>query len=440
MAEKSEGAATASQPPPALRDATRVWARIGVLSFGGPAAQIALMHRMVVDERRWLSERQFLDALSFCMLLPGPEAMQLATFAGWRMHGVRGGLLAGGLFVLPGAILIAALAALYGRYGDLALVAALFTGIKAAVLVIVVQALVRLSRRALRGPEAVALAGLAFLALFAFAVPYPAVVAVAAAWGALRLAAPATSAASSGDTPRGAEVTATLTRVAVWLAVWLLPLAAIGLVAPPIFAELARFFSTLATVSFGGAYAVLAYMAQEAVTGRGWLTAGEMLDALGLAETTPGPLILVTEFVGYLASARAAPGPEHALWWGLAGAVVTLWATFAPCFLWIFAGAPWIDIISRRRRLAAALAGVAAAVVGVIANLSVWFALHVLFTELGTLRFGPARLLLPDPATLDPVATGIAVAVAVALFALRWPVAAGIALGAGLGAAAHVLI
>ncbi|SEN04647.1 chromate efflux transporter [Palleronia pelagia] len=440
MAEKSDGAAIASQPTPALRDATRVWARIGILSFGGPAAQIALMHRMVVDERRWLSERQFLDALSFCMLLPGPEAMQLATFAGWRMHGVRGGLLAGGLFVLPGAILIAALAALYGRYGDLALVAALFTGIKAAVLVIVVQALVRLSRRALRGPEAVALAGLAFLALFVFAVPYPAVVALAAVWGALRLAAPANTASDSGDAPRGAEVTATLRRVALWLAVWLLPLAAIGLVAPPIFAELARFFATLATVSFGGAYAVLAYMAQEAVTGRGWLTAGEMLDALGLAETTPGPLILVTEFVGYLASARAALVPEHALWWGLAGAIVTLWATFAPCFLWIFAGAPWIDILSRRRRLAAALAGVAAAVVGVIANLSVWFALHVLFTELATLRAGPARLLLPAPATLDPVATGIAVAVAVALFALRWPVAAGIALGAGLGAAAHVLI
>ncbi|MCZ4259559.1 chromate efflux transporter [Limimaricola sp. G21655-S1] len=413
--------APASGAAPTLAEAARVWWRIGILSFGGPAAQIALMHRMVVDERRWLTERQYLDALSFCMLLPGPEAMQLATYAGWRMHGVRGGLIAGGLFVLPGAVVIACLAALYVRFGALPVTAALFMGVKAAVLVIVIEALLRVARRALIGTEALVIAALAFVALFVFAVPYPLVIAAAAIWGALRLrdgeTRPRPAAASPGGGP-ARPVRATIRTAATWLALWAAPLLAVAAIAPPVFGEMARFFSVLATVTFGGAYAVLAYMTQEAVATQGWLTTGEMLDALGLAETTPGPLILVTEFVGFLAGHRAAPAGGGALLWGLGGALVTLWATFAPCFLWIFAGAPWIDAISARPVLRAALTGVTAAVVGVIANLSVWFGLHVLFERIGTMRAGAVELALPDWASLD-WRSALIVLVA-ALLLLRW--------------------
>ncbi|WP_375257867.1 chromate efflux transporter [Citreimonas sp.] len=400
MSPPEDAAPARPAPPVSLAEATSVWARIGVLSFGGPAAQIALMHRMVVDERRWLSERQFLDALSFCMVLPGPEAMQLATYAGWRMHGVRGGLLAGGLFVLPGAILIACLAALYVRFGDLAITQALFLGIKAAVLVIVIEALVRVSRRALVGAEPLVIAALAFLALFVFSVPYPAVVAGAAIWGAARLRAPGTAERPSA-TPVARQLSATLRTAVLWLAIWIAPLLVVGALAPPVFGEIARFFSVLATVTFGGAYAVLAYMTQEAVATQGWLTTGEMLDALGLAETTPGPLILVTEFVGFLAGHHAAPAGASPMLWGLAAAVVTLWATFAPCFLWIFAGAPWIDAIAARPVLRAALAGITAAVVGVIANLSVWFGLHVLFDTVDMVEAGAISIAVPDIATFD---------------------------------------
>ncbi len=403
-----------------MSEAARIWWRIGVLSFGGPAAQIALMHRMVVDERRWLTERQYLDALSFCMLLPGPEAMQLATYAGWRMHGVRGGLVAGGLFVLPGAMVIACLAALYVRFGDLAITGALFLGVKSAVLVIVIEALVRVARRALVGVEHLAVAALAFLALFVFAVPYPLVVAGAAAWGALRFGNGAVPREFDPalDIPAGPQVVVSLATAALCLGVWVGPLLALGLFAPPLFGEIARFFSVLAMVTFGGAYAVLAYMTQEAVATQGWLTAGEMLDALGLAETTPGPLILVTEFVGFLAGHHAAPDGRSALVWGLGGALVTLWATFAPCFLWIFAGAPWIDSIAARPVPRAALAGVTAAVVGVIANLSVWFGMHVLFNSVGTIEAGALRVVLPDPASFD-WRSG-AIALLAALLLLRW--------------------
>ncbi|SDF24180.1 chromate efflux transporter [Limimaricola pyoseonensis] len=422
---------------PSLSEAARVWWRIGLLSFGGPAAQIALMHRMVVEERGWLTERQYLDALSFCMLLPGPEAMQLATYAGWRMHGVRGGLVAGGLFVLPGAILIACLAALYVRFGDLAVTGALFLGVKAAVLVIVIEALLRVARRALVGGEPVAIAALAFLALFVIAVPYPLVVAAAAVWGALRLRGGAVgqgTAATAG--PRaGRRLRDTLVTAAIWLGVWILPLAAVGWLAPPLFGEIARFFSVLATVTFGGAYAVLAYMTQEAVATQGWLDTGEMLDALGLAETTPGPLILVTEFVGFLAGHHAAPEGRSALAWGLGGAAVTLWATFAPCFLWIFAGAPWIDSIAARPALRAGLSGVTAAVVGVIANLSAWFGLHVLFREVEPFEAAGVSIALPDPATLDW--RSAAIVLLAALLLLRWhrgvPVTLAACSAAGLG-------
>ena len=391
-------ASEASAARPTLREALPVWWRIGLLSFGGPAAQIALMHREVVEGRTWLTERQFRDALAFCMLLPGPEAMQLATFAGWRMHGVRGGLVAGGLFVLPGSVVIAVLAALYARLGDLPVAQALFLGVKAAVLVIVVEALLRVARRALAGPEAWVLAGAAFAALFVFAVPYPLVVVAAATWGWLRLrdareAEPSTLGES-------ASLQSTVRTIAIWGALWLAPLAVLHLVAPPVLAEVGRFFSVLAVVTFGGAYAVLAYMTQEAVSTYGWLTTGETMDALGLAETTPGPLILVTEFVGFLAAERAAP-PGMGLAWGLAGAAVTLWVTFVPCFLFIFAGAPWIERLSARPGLRAALAGVSAAVVGVIANLSLWFGLHVLFGTVTAFEAGPVRLALPEPASFD---------------------------------------
>ena len=436
------GARSRAGVPPTLREAATVWGRIGLLSFGGPAAQIALMHREVVEERAWLSERRFLDALSFCMLLPGPEAMQLATYVGWRMHGVRGGLVAGGLFVLPGAVLIALLAALYVHLGDLPLVGALFLGIKAAVLVIVVEALLRVARRALVGPEAVAIAVCAFLALFVLAVPYPAVVVAAAIWGAVRLADGQPSGVGTAPSPAagGVALRATLGTVAVWLAIWLAPLLAVGLLAPPVFGEVARFFSVLATVTFGGAYAVLAYMAQEAVATQGWLTTGEMLDALGLAETTPGPLILVTEFVGFLAGHRAAPDGAPALLWGLGAALVTLWATFAPCFLWIFAGAPWIDRIVARPRLRAALAGVTAAVVGVIANLSLWFALHVLFGTVGTLMAGPIHITVPDLATFDWRAGALALVAGALLLGWHRSVPLTLAICSGLGAGLLYLV
>lgn len=351
------------------------------------------------------------------------------------MHGVRGGLVAGGLFVLPGAVLIALLAALYVRFGDLPVVGALFLGIKAAVLVIVVEALLRVARRALIGPDAVAIAACAFLALFVFAVPYPLVVIAAALWGAIRSVDRRSLDVAARPEPAGGGATlrSTISTVGIWIGIWLAPLVVVGLLAPSVFGEVARFFSVLATVTFGGAYAVLAYMAQEAVTTQGWLTTGEMLDALGLAETTPGPLILVTEFVGFLAGHRAAPDDSSALLWGLGAALVTLWATFAPCFLWIFAGAPWIDRIAGRPRLRAALAGVTAAVVGVITNLSLWFALHVLIGTVGTVVVGPVRIAVPDVATFDWRAGLVALAAAALLLVWHRSVPLTLAFCSGLG-------
>ena len=400
---------------PSLREATREWARIGVLSFGGPAAQIALMHRVVVDERGWLTERQFLNALSFCMLLPGPEAMQLATYAGWRMHGVIGGLIAGLLFVLPGALIVLALAVLYVLYGDLPLAEALFLGIKAAVLVIVVEALLKVARRALLRTDHWIIAALAFVAIFFLALPFPLVIAAAALYGAIR------GSETRGEAPPAVSVTMgqTVRTILIWLAIWLVPLAIVDFALPfDVLGEIGRFFSVLATVTFGGAYAVLAYMAQDAVQNYGWLTAGEMMDGLGLAETTPGPLILVTEFVGFLAAAR-----EGGLWLGLAGAIVTLWATFAPCFLWIFAGAPYVDWISTRPRLRGALTAITAAVVGVILNLSLWFALHVIFSQVTRETGGPVTLWKPQGASFDWRVAIIAGGAAIMLLRLHFGIA-----------------
>ena len=382
--------------------------RIGLLSFGGPAAQISVMHDELVERRGWLTEREFLDALGFCMLLPGPEAMQLATFAGWRQRGWAGGLIAGLLFVLPGAAVIAALALIYVSYGSVPAVQSLFLGVQAAVVAIVAQALLRLGRRALSGVEGWGLAGLAFAGIFAFGVPFPLIVLGALIWGFLR------GGEASGASVPLPSATGLARTVAVWLTLWLAPLAALTLLAPGLLSNLAWFFARLAVVSFGGAYAVLAYMAQEVVTARGWITADQMIDALGLAETTPGPLILVTQFVGMLAG-HGAGGVASAL----AAGAVTLWATFLPCFLWIFAGAPYVAWAAGQPRLNAALKAITAAIVGVILNLGLWFALHVFWSDVSTLTLGPARMPWPDGGSLRPLAMGLSVLAGTLLFGLR---------------------
>ncbi|MEI9902477.1 MAG: chromate efflux transporter [Hyphomicrobium sp.] len=407
---------------PPLSKLASIFGRIGLLSFGGPAAQIALMHRVLVDEQRWLDERRFLSALSFCMLLPGPEAMQLATFAGWRLHGVKGGLVAGVLFIAPGALLVLALSILYGVFGHTPAMAALFVGVKAAVLAIVLQALLRVAGRAIKGRLDWAVAIAAFVAIFFLELPFPVVIAVAAAAG--YFLRPRESADQPAAEFAPVSTIETLRTVAVWLAVWLLPLFAIAAVVGPdhVLAQLAWYFSKLAVVTFGGAYAVLAYMAQQAVDHYHWLSAGEMLDGLGLAETTNGPLILVTEFVGYIAAHRVG-----GIWLGLAGALVVLWATFVPCFLWIFAGAPYVERLTHAPRLASALRTVTAAVVGVIANLSLWFALHVVFRHVGESHVGPLRLFVPDLASLDVVALVLTALALALVFALRWSIGATLA-------------
>jgi len=417
-------------PSPSFREALGVWAKIGVTSFGGPAGQIALMHRVLVDERRWIGQDPFLHALNFCMLLPGPEAMQLATYVGWRLHGTLGGLAAGILFVLPGALVVLALSVAYALYGQVPVVEAAFLGIKAAVLVIVIEALVRVARRALRGPYDVAIAAAAFVAIFVLAAPFPLIIAGAALIGfLLALASPAPAPATL---PQSSPVPLswTLKTAALWLAIWIVPLLLVAalLGRAHVTTDAALFFSKLAVVTFGGAYSVLAYMAQQAVETYGWLSAGEMLDGLGLAETTPGPLILVTEFVGFLAGYRH--GGEPQLAFGLLGAAIALWATFAPCFLWIFTGAPYVDRLSASPRLAGALAGVTAAVVGIILNLSLWFALHVLFGRVDAEWYGPLRLWTPDLASLNVEVVVLTALAAVLLLVLRLGIVSTLAIAA----------
>ena len=405
--------------PPSFRVALRVWARIGVLSFGGPAGQIALMHRELVEERGWLDEKTFLSALNFCMLLPGPEAMQLATYAGWRLHGLKGGLAAGLLFVLPGALIILALGLAYVAFGQVPAVEALFVGIKAAVLAIVVQALFNVGRRALTGQFDLLIAAASFLALFLFSVPFPLVVAAAFLLGFVTAERRETTAPHVALAP--VRFSDTLRTVGIWLAVWIVPLLAIALVfgSDHVLTTLAWLYSKLAVVTFGGAYAVLTYMTQQIVETHGWLTHGEMLDALGLAETTPGPLILVGEFVGLLAAARHGGGPPMLM--GMLGAAVALWATFVPCFLWIFAGAPYIERITHAPRVAGGLRTVTAAVVGVILNLAVWFAIHVLFQRVDRLETGPLSLTVPDVSSLSVVPAGLFALAVVLLLWLKRP-------------------
>ena len=390
------------------------WAKIGFLSFGGPAAQIALMHRLVVDENKWLTERQFLNALNFCMLLPGPEAMQLATYSGWRLHGAVGGLIAGMLFVVPGAMIILALAALYANFGTVPLISAAFLGVKAAVLVIVIEALIKVSKKALHGRPHYLIAALAFTGIFFLDIPYPVIVIAAALYGYLA------STPSIDDNvqhmPAGRSAAGTAKTITIWICIWWLPVLGLYLAGTDqILSQIAVFFSKLAVVTFGGAYAVLAYMAQDVVEAKGWLTAPEMIDGLGLAETTPGPLILVTEFVGFLAADKVG-----GFWLGLMGAITTLWVTFVPCFLWIFAGAPYIEWLSGQPRLRGALTAITAAVVGVILNLALWFALNVAFTSLATVGFGPVSVLLPDWASLDWRVLSLTILSAILLLKLRW--------------------
>jgi chromate transporter len=420
-------------PAPSFGEALGVWAKIGVLSFGGPAGQIALMHRVLVDEKRWIDEPRFLSALNFCMLLPGPEAMQLATYVGWRLHGVKGGLAAGLLFVLPGAFVILALSMLYAGLGKLPVAQALFVGIQAAVLAIVVEALLRVARRALKANVDWLIAAAAFAAIFFFKVPFPLIVIAAALFGFWRgigrvpetaMPAPAVSALATART------------VAIWLAIWIVPLLAVAMLfgAGHVLTEIGWFFSRLAVVTFGGAYAVLAYVAQDVVQHYGWLGPGEMLDGLGLAETTPGPLILVTEFVGFQAAFRQGGGNPWVM--GTLGAAVTLWATFAPCFLWIFAGAPYIERVNAEPKLKSALAAVTAAVVGVILNLTVWFGLHVLFASLHQVRAGPLAVFVPDPASLSHTAALLAAVAALLLFVLHRGILTTLAVCGGLALAA----
>jgi chromate transporter len=412
---------------PRFAELLRVFVRIGILSFGGPAGQIALMHRELVEERGWIGEDDFLHALNFCHLLPGPEAQQLATWTGWRLHGWRGGLAAGLLFVIPGAVVILALSILYAIAANLEWVEALFLGVKAAVLAIVVQALLRIAGRALDTGLKRALAGAAFIGLFLFNLPFPLIVLGAGLIGmAVAAKRPDWLALKAGKADAALPERpwrSTIASIAIWGAVWAAPMLLIALTLGQdhVLWEIGAFFSQLAIVTFGGAYAVLAYMAQEAVQGFGWLQPGEMADGLGLAETTPGPLILVTQFVGYLAAFRA-PEPFSPFVAGLLGAGLTTWVTFAPCFLWIFAFAPWIDRLGNAVRIKGGLAAVTAAVVGVIANLTAWFALHVLFAEVSEARVGPLRLYWPEADSLEANAAVLSVVAIVLAFKYGWSV------------------
>jgi chromate transporter len=463
MATPDPAPPDAPRPSPAplpvtLVQAVPVWARIAALSFGGPAGQIAVMHRVLVEERRWISEARFLHALNFCTLLPGPEAQQLATYVGWLMHGTRGGLVAGGLFVLPGLVAIMGLSWIYVLYGQAGPVAGLFFGLKAAVLAVVAEAVLRIGRRALRGPALAGLAAAAFAALFLLDVPFPLVVLAAGTVGylgarsglaAFRGAGHGAAAPDAGgpyllgDAPGPRERVPpgrALRVVAAWAALWLVPVAAILAALGPgdVFGQIALFFSKMALVTFGGAYAVLSYVAQQAVEQYGWLRPGEMLDGLGMAETTPGPLIMVTQFVGFLAAYRA-PGALPPLAAGTLGGLLTTWVTFAPCFLWIFAGAPHVERLRGNRALSGALAAITAAVVGVILNLAVWFALHTLFGALRPVALGPLRLDLPVWSSLDPYALALALAAMIALFRLRLGVPAVLAGCAAAGLALRAL-
>jgi chromate transporter len=407
---------------PSFGEAFLLWLKIGCINFGGPAGQIALMHRTLVDEKKWVDEARFLHALNFCMLLPGPEAQKLATYLGWLLHGVRGGLSAGILFVLPGAFVMLGLSLLYALGRGIPLIDGALFGIKAAVLVIVIEALFRIGKRALKSWVLLALAAAAFVGIFFLMLPFPLIVAAAALIGyAVARRSPQLLGLSgeveSVQPPEANRWRHFAVAAVVGAIAWLTPIALAAVIFGPhhVLVSIGAFFSKLAVVSFGGAYALLAYMAQEAVQTYGWMTAPEMVDGLGLAETTPGPLILVTQFVGFLAAFRDA-APFSPVTAGVLGAAMTTWVTFVPSMLWIFAGAPFVEPLRANRRLSGALAAITAAVVGVILNLSVWFALHVLFGKVTEMRAGPLRWYAFDPLALDLRATALAAIAAVLAF------------------------
>ncbi|MCJ9705448.1 MULTISPECIES: chromate efflux transporter [unclassified Bradyrhizobium] len=419
-------------------EAFRVWLRVASLSFGGPAGQIAVMHRILVEEKKWISEGRFLHALNYCMLLPGPEAQQLATYVGWLMHRTAGGLMAGGLFILPGVIAIMGLSYIYAAFGNVSFVEALFFGLKAAVLAIVVEAVVRVGKRALKNRIMIALAAAAFVAIFFFAVPFPIIIIAAGLIGYAGARSGRPEFAPSGhghgdsnaviDSMLGEAVpehvqpnTARAIRVgALWLALWLVPvialLAALG--QANVFSQIALFFSKMSLVTFGGAYAVLAYVAQQAVEHYHWLKPHEMLDGLGMAETTPGPLIMVLQFVGFMAAYRDPSGLSPMLAATLGGLLAT-WVTFTPCFLWIFVGAPYIERLRGNTGLAGALSAITAAVVGVILNLSIWFALHTLFRETVPVHAFPLNFDRPVLTSVDIPALLLSIAAATAIFRFK---------------------
>jgi chromate transporter len=430
--------------------ALRVWLHIALLSFGGPAGQIALMHRVLVEEKRWIGEERFLSALNFCTLLPGPEAQQLATYIGWLLHKTKGGLAAGVLFIVPGMAAIMALSLVYVLYGQLAPVAGLLFGIKAAVVAIVFQAVIRIGSRALGSLPKQMVAAAAFLALLIFNAPFPLIVAVAGlvGWLSARFGSTAFTAAGHGtasgfsdaESALGADIPAhaqpggakTLGAAFILILLWLAPIIAlVALLGPDNrFSEIALFFGRMAVVTFGGAYAVLAYVGQAAVEQYQWLTTAEMLDGLGLAESTPGPLIMVTQFVGFLGGYRE-PGALSPLWGGVLAGLLTTWVTFVPCFLWIFIGAPHVERLRHNASLSSALAAITAAVVGVILHLGLWFAFHYLFARQSDLNFGPLALSLPDLTSINWVALGLTAAAIVALFRFKIGAIA-LILGAGV--------
>jgi chromate transporter len=416
-------------------EAFRVWLRIALLSFGGPAGQIAVMHRILVEEKNWISESRFLHALNYCMLLPGPEAQQLATYIGWLLHRTAGGIMAGGLFILPGVISIMALSYIYAGYGNVSFVEALFFGLKAAVLAIVIQAVVRVGKRALRNRIMIGLAAVAFTAIFFFNVPFPIIIIAAGVIGYIgaKSGRPEFAAIEHGGAKNAAAIDGMLGEAlpdhvrptvlralkvsAVWLLLWLVPVFAllIAFGQANVFSQIAVFFSKMAMVTFGGAYAVLAYVAQQAVEHYHWVGPREMLDGLGMAETTPGPLIMVLQFVGFMAAFRD-PGALSPMLAGTLGGLLATWVTFTPCFLWIFLGAPFIETMRGNKGLAGALSAITAAVVGVILNLSIWFALHTVFRETVPVRSFGLSFDMPLWSSIDIAALGLAIAAATAIF------------------------
>jgi chromate transporter len=446
----------------AFRDALRVWARVAILSFGGPAGQIAVMHRILVEEKKWIGETRFLHALNYCMLLPGPEAQQLATYIGWLMHRTRGGIAAGTLFVVPGIVSIMALSYVYAGWGSVPIVTALFFGLKAAVLAIVLEAVFRIGKRALKNRIMVGLAALAFVGIFFLDVPFPIIVFGAGLVGFIggRAGLKTFQAGGGGHGPSGGDLLSeadsrlgeqlpdharpTVRRAmrasAVWLALWLVPVAALllALGVDDTFSQVAIFFSKMAMVTFGGAYAVLAYVAQQAVEHYGWLRPGEMLDGLGMAETTPGPLIMVLQFVGFMAAYRD-PGALPPMLAGTLGGLLATWVTFTPCFLWIFLGAPFIEMLRGNKAVSGALAAITAAVVGVVMNLAIWFAIHTIFHAVQPVRAFGLRFDAPVLSSVNGWALALSAAAIVAIFRFKAGMIRTLAACSAVGIALHLM-